>query len=78
MFALLLAAVTVSAEPAAAPHGAVFRPSAVSASALVMVRILEGVTIDYRGPKPAGTVARRDTSLLIDGQHVAATLIEFP
>jgi hypothetical protein len=78
MFALLLAAVTATAEPATAPHGAVFRPSAVTASALVTVRILESATIDYRVGKPAGGVAKRATSLLIDGQQVAATLIEFP
>ncbi len=78
MFALLFAAVTVSAGPAVVPHGAVFQPSAVTASALVTVRILEGVTIEYRGAKPVGAIARRETSLLVDGQNVAATLIEFP
>jgi hypothetical protein len=78
MFATLLAAVTASVQPASAPPGAVFRSSAVSASALVTGRILEGVTIDYRAAAPAGALRKRATSLLIDGQHVAATLIEFP
>lgn len=78
MFAMLLTAATAFAEAPAAPQGALLRPSAVTASALVTVRILESATIDYHAPAPAGAVAKRDTSLLIDGQHVVATLIEFP
>ena len=77
MFAMLLTAATAFAEAPAAPQGALFRPSAVT-SALVTVRILESATIDYHAPAPAGAVAKRETSLLIDGQHVVATLIEFP
>lgn len=78
MFAMLLAAATAFAETSAAPQGAVFRSSAVTASALVTVRILESATIDYHADAPAGAVAKRETSLLIDGQHVTAILIEFP
>ncbi len=78
MFTLLLAAVTASAGPAAAPQGAAFRSSAAVASAQVYGRILEAATIDYAAAAPAGSVGKRQTSLLIDRVHVGATLIEFP
>jgi hypothetical protein len=78
MLAMLLAAVSAPWHPVATSQRAEFRSSAVSASAMAMGRILEGVTIDYRGPDPVGARPKRTTALLIDGQHVAATLIEFP
>lgn len=85
MLALLITAAIATAPTGAPPGGATraaFRATSAVASASVTVRIIEAATIDFdsnksQGGQNGGGQKHRRT-LLINGEQVPATLVEFP
>jgi hypothetical protein len=77
MLALLITAAIATSPSDGGPRAA-FRATAAAASASVTVRIIEAGTIDFDAKKPEGGGQKHHRTLLINGEQVPATLVEFP
>ena len=76
MLALLITA-AIATAPSDGDTRSAFRATSAVASASVTVRIIEAATIDFNSKKPQGG-QRHHRTLLINGEQVPATLVEFP
>ena len=81
MLALLITA-AIATAPSDGGTRSAFRATSAVASASVTVRIIEAAKIDFdekkaEGGQPGGGQKHRRT-LLVNGEQVPATLIEFP
>ena len=81
MLALLITA-AIATAPSDGGTPAAFRATSAVASASVTVRIIEAATIDFDSKKPEGSQngggQEHRRILLINGEQVPATLVEFP
>ena len=77
MLALLITAAIATASSDGGTHAA-FRATSAVASVSVTVRIIEAATIDFDEKKATGGRQKHHRTLLINGEQVPATLIEFP
>ena len=81
MLALLITAAIATASSDGGTHAA-FRATSAVASVSVTVRIIEAATIDFDSKKPKGDQSgggqKHRRTLLINGEQLPATLVEFP
>ena len=82
MLALLITAAIATAPSDGGTHAA-FRATSAVASASVTVRIVEAATINFDEKKPEGGGhngggKKHHRTLLINGEQLPATLVEFP
>ena len=81
MLALLITTAIATASSDGGTHAA-FRATSAVASVSVTVRIIEAATIDLDSKKPkvgqSGGGQKHHRTLLINGEQLPATLIEFP
>ena len=77
MLALLITA-AIATAPSDGGTRTAFRATSAVASASITVRIIEAATIDFDAKKPEGGGQKHRRTLLVNGEQVPATLIEFP
>ena len=77
MLALLITA-AIATAPSDGGTRAAFRATSAVASASVTVRIIEAATIDFGSKKATEGGQKHHRTLLINGEQLPATLVEFP